>query len=103
MNELTNLGELLSQQTRYSSGGFVYLPMDEVWQLPTECAVLSQSDIDEVPGFALQHGLSYALETASVHDIVSNARAQIKEPTLGQLLEAFLFYYDHDAFITFAE
>jgi len=30
-------------------------------------------------------------------------REQIASVSLAQLLEAFLFYYDHDAFITFGE
>jgi hypothetical protein len=103
MTGLTTLGEVLGNDSRFNSGHFLYLPMDEVWQLETKCAVLAQSDLDGVPDVAQQNGLSYALGIAAVQDIVANAREQIASASLAQLLQAFLFYYDHDAFITFGE
>jgi hypothetical protein len=77
--------------------------MGEVWQVETECAVLPDSDIDGVPAVAQQNGLSYALGIAAVQDVVENAREQNVNVSLAQLLQAFLFYYDHDAFMTFGE
>ena len=44
-----------------------------------------------------------SLSVAQVQDIIANAREQIAEPTPEQLLTAFLFYYDRDAFINFGE
>lgn len=101
INTITTISDVLSVDTPPAPTGFLYLPMDEVWQLQTRCAVLAKSDSDGVPDLAQQHGLSYALEMASVQEIVVNARGQLGEPTVDQLFEAFLFYYDHDAFITF--
>jgi hypothetical protein len=98
---MTTLGEVLGNDSRFNAGHFLYLPMNEVWQLGTKCAVLAESDVDGVPDLAQQNGLSYALGIAAVHDIVANAREQIKNVSLDQLLQAFLFYYDHDAFIAF--
>lgn len=42
-----------------------------------------------------------ALRLADVEDIVANARAQKPAASEAELLEAFLYYYDNDAFITF--
>lgn len=103
MTGLTTLGEILGNDSRFALGHFLYLPMDEVWQLETKCAVLAQSDLDGVPDVAQQNRLSYALGISAVQDIVANAREQNAGVTLAQLLQAFLFYYDHDAFITFGE
>lgn len=82
----------------------LYLPDDEAWGLETRGAVLDEDPYDEndpVPLFALQHGLRRVLSVPQCQDIIANARAQVKLPTLDQLLSAFLFYYDHDAFICF--
>jgi len=100
---LTTLGEVLGNDSRFNPGHFLYLPMDEVWQVETKCAVIPQSDLDGVPDVAQQNGLSYALGIAAVQDVVANAREQNANVNLAQLLQAFLFYYDHDAFITFGE
>jgi hypothetical protein len=103
MTGLTTLGEVLGNDSRFNCGHFLYLPMDDVWELETRCAVLAWSDLDGVPDLAQQSGLSYALGIAAVQDVIANAREQIASVSLAQLLEAFLFYYDHDAFITFGE
>jgi hypothetical protein len=99
----TTLAEVLGKASRFNPGHFLYLPMDEVWHLGTECAVLPQSDIDGVPDIAQQSGLSYALGVAAIQDIVANAAAQVKGVSLDQLFRAFLYYYDHDAFMTIEE
>src|SRR5262249_52899486 len=100
---MTTLGEVLGNDSRFNAGHFLYLPMDEIWQLGTKCAVLTKSDVDGVPEVAQQNGLAYALGIAAVQDIAANAREQVRDVSLDQLLQAFLFYYDHDAFITFGE
>lgn len=46
-----------------------------------------------------EQGLEYALGMDAVQDIVANAREQDPNVDLATLLKAFLFYYDHDAFM----
>lgn len=79
---------------------FLYLPMDEVWSLSTRCAIYPNSDAEFLPG-ADDFGLSYAIGMAAIDDIIANARMQLGKPIAEQLLEAFLYYFDHDAYITF--
>jgi hypothetical protein len=100
---LTTLGEVLGDDRAYNASHFLFLPMDEVWQLKTRCAVLAESGADELPNVAQQNGLAYALGIAAVHDVVANAREQFASASLSQLLQAFLFWYDHDAFVVFDE
>jgi len=102
--ELTTLGKVLGDD-RYQNAVhcFLYLPMEEVWRLETRCMVLDQSDVDGIPEVVKRHGLSFALEIPTVRDIVANAIQQRPNVSLEQLLQAFLFYYDHDAFIAFDE
>jgi len=42
-----------------------------------------------------------ALEGADIESIVYNVNYQIKNPTSEQLLRAFIYYYENDAFICF--
>ena len=100
---LTTLGEVLRNGSNFNPAHFLYLPMDEVWQAETKSAVLLHSDLDGVPEVAQQNGLSYALGIAAVQDIVANAKEQNADVGLAQLIQASLFYYDHDAFINFGE
>lgn len=54
------------------------------------------------PEIAVRNGLGRALQVAQVQDIVDNARQQRPRASDGELVEAFLFYYDRDAFIDFS-
>jgi hypothetical protein len=104
MERLTTLREALEAADASPYDAALFLPPDEVWSLDTPCAVLEVDPHEEgeaPPPFARQHGLSRALSVAQVQDIVGNAHQQVAEPSPEQLLAAFLFYYDRDAFIVF--
>jgi hypothetical protein len=45
--------------------------------------------------------MKYALSLSQVGEIVENARDQRDGLTGEELLRAFLYYFDHDAFIRF--
>lgn len=100
MNSLCRLGEVLENPEKYSAKTHLFLPMDEDWNEHTRCAVLNWYD-DKRPQFAEEHGLEHALDMYAVQGIVLNARQQRSLPSLRMLLDAFLFYYDNDAFIDF--
>jgi hypothetical protein len=99
-NQLTNLSELLTKSEQIDPKRFVYLPMDEPWSLSTKCALLECSDIDGNPEFAEEHGLEYAIGADAIQSVAHNLKAQVPNPTERQLLEAFLFYYDNDAYLS---
>lgn len=71
----------------------------------SECTVLDpddvENDIDEEPKFAAENNMKYALSMQDLQGIVDNAYHQNPNCKENDLLQAFLFYYDHDAFITF--
>jgi hypothetical protein len=52
-----------------------------------------------VPAFAQQHGFRYALTISSLQDVVVNAREQWAGVPMPDLIQAFSYYYDHDAFL----
>jgi hypothetical protein len=101
---LTTLREVLSTAERLPLDTNLYLPFDEVWAAGTRCVVARVDRYAEeptTPELAAQHGLGYALQAVQVQDIVINAREQRPGITVEDLVEAFLFFYDRDAFIDF--
>ena len=104
MREISQLGEVLAEAFRYKAGLAMFLPMDQEWGEHTPAVV---DDIDELedPDRGVvsvgDHEYAYALGMDAVQSIVRNAQMQLSTATRQHLLEAFLFYYDNDAFIEF--
>ncbi|TCW76833.1 hypothetical protein C5O80_35215 [Burkholderia sp. SRS-46] len=81
--------------------GWLYLPPTP-WTLDTEGAfALDTKDEDEpiTPDIAKQPGWRITLASSTIEDIVINAHDQVDDPSLSQLLDAFVFYVENDAFI----
>ncbi len=101
---LTTLGEVLLNPVELSLDADLFLPYGEAWNSTTRCAVIPVDRYaveDEVPNLAVQNSLERALQIAQVQDVVVNARQQCNQITVENLVTAFLFYYDRDAFINF--
>ena len=112
---LRTLGELLRDVDALDWKHATYLPYSDAWigddgyiqwTASTPCAVLdpqeSETDKpDDAPPFAKKHGFNYALGISEVKDIVANARLQRPNVDAEGLVEAFMHYIDHDAFIVF--
>ncbi|MCP4546845.1 MAG: hypothetical protein GY835_10320 [bacterium] len=104
---LTTLREVLLTQDLLPEA-WLYLPESEPWSLESPALVARSVEVppeDELelkagyPAAALQHNLVSALQSATIEDIVSNLQAQVAAPSAEQLLQAFLYYYDNDAFL----
>lgn len=101
---IITLGEVLQNPEQHSWKLALYVEPKEQWDAHTRAAVLDPNeteDPDEEPEFAKQNGLRYALEIGAVKEIVDNAREQRPSATVDELLAAFNYYYDRDAFIDF--
>jgi len=82
----------------------LYMPHGVDWNSDTQCAVLNPDDFDnesdpERPRFAADNGLFYALGIQIVKSIVENATEQKPHATTSDLVDAFVYYYDNDAYI----
>jgi hypothetical protein len=98
------LGYILSHPERLPLSADLFLPSDEVWSAATSCAVLAvdrYAENDTPPAYATDHGLQRSLQVGQIREVVRNARLQRDNATVEELVRAFLFYYDHDAFIDF--
>jgi hypothetical protein len=104
MSDEVTLSDVLSGKEAYK--GWLYLP-PRPWSLETKGIFVykdkdSDPDSDDhIPAVVKNEGWEETLDAAGIEDIVFNAREQIDAPTLNDLLEAFVFYIDNDAFIEF--
>ena len=58
-----------------------------------------EDDEDEVPKAAKEKQLMYTLNIQTMQGIVKNVEQQNHNYTEDDLVEAFLYYYDNDAYI----
>jgi hypothetical protein len=103
MSELVSVRQILQSPDEYS--GWLYLP-DPPWNLDTQ-GVFAEDDKDADPAddprpnIAKINDWQEVLDSASIEDIVTNAKAQIGTATSQQLFDAFVYYFENDAFIAF--
>ena len=88
----------------------LYLPEKDIWSLDSEALVEVSTEVPPeeehlpkagYPNLALSNKLMATLDSSTVMDIVENARAQRQSASPEDILAAFLYYYDNDAFIIF--
>ena len=95
---------LSSPETLHWAHG-LYMPRDSEWDLETPCLVWDvddcEADSDE-PKEAVDRGFKYVLGIQAVQGIVQNARTQLPRASSTDLLNAFIYYFEHDAFIDFS-
>jgi hypothetical protein len=103
VGKLIELRKILNEIEKFEWSDALFLPEDETWSLDTQGTVLDPDDVEddgeEVPEFAREHDLMYALSIQTIQSIIKNASEQKKDCTDADFLEAFLHYYDHDAYI----
>ena len=97
------LSYILNNIMNFKWSDALFLPEDEVWNKDTKGMVLDPDDVeddeDEVPKEAKKKQLMYALNIQTVQAIVKNVEQQNHYFTDDDLVEAFLYYYDNDAYI----
>jgi hypothetical protein len=103
MNPVSSVRKVLSDAESLRWSDALYLRLNEKWNLDSPCIVWDPDDCesgDEVPQTAAAHNMRYALGIQDVQDIVRNARMQKPSCGVDVLFDAFLYYYDNDAFLT---
>ena len=75
------------------------------WQLETKAIICDPDDVesedDEIPKIAKEMGVPLSIGIQDIQQVIDNARQQVGDCSIEQLFEAFLYYYDNDAFIEF--
>ncbi|MBZ5795168.1 hypothetical protein K8353_34110 [Burkholderia contaminans] len=101
LTTVVSLKQILETPGDFS--GWLYLP-PMPWTLDTEGAFAEDAqhaEDDASPSIAPQPGWIVTLNSATIEDIVINAHDQVDEPSVAQLLDAFVFYVENDEFILF--
>ena len=83
---------------------WLFLPSGEPWSLESPCAILDTDDLDEdedLPPLAKELDLRCTLLVSDLKDIRDNATAQLGSITPAQFFDAFLYYYENDAYKDF--
>lgn len=97
------LAFILENIDQFKWSDALFLPEDEVWNKDTEGMVLDpddvESDEDDVPKGAKERNLMYALNIQTIQSIVHNVVMQKSKISIDELVEAYLYYYDNDAYI----
>jgi len=105
MHQFVSLCEILQNINDYQWSDALYLPDEDKWTQNTKGVVLDPDDVDaeedEIPKFALDNNLIYSLDIQTIQGIIDNANQQKKDCTIEDLFDAYLYYYNNDAFIVF--
>lgn len=103
MDKMYELGYVLEHIQDFDWSDALFLPEDEEWDFESRCMVLDPDDVendeDELPQQAAEKNLMYALGIQTIQSIYKNIYEQKKDFLKEDLMEAFLYYYDHDAYI----
>lgn len=109
MSAETCFSEILASPESWPWNHQVYADNTADWTLTTPCLVLKQDaeelddDPDALPRQVIDLGFDHVLGIQDFQMIVSNAILQNSQATPDDLMDAFLHYYDNDAYIDFAE
>lgn len=100
-SELRKLIDVLRQSEALSGDDIIYVQVASPWSAETLCAVIveDEDNRDVLPPFAVENGLEQTLDGFQTQDVVSNAAQQKSELTDSDLINAFRFYFERDAFI----
>ncbi len=105
MIDFIELESILKKVNEFNWSDTLYLPEEDVWDLTTKGLILDPDDVeddgDDVPMIAKENGLIDALSIQTIQSIVKNTYEQKINCTIEELLEAYLYYFDSDAFIDF--
>ena len=100
---IQTLGDVLGHIDAVPWDHPLYFDGTRPWTADAPCMILDPDDVadpeadDPLP--AKQHGLHYALLVTHAQDVVMYAREQRPDATADDLLQAFNYYHQHDAFL----
>jgi len=94
-----------TQKTPPIYRGWLFLP-SQPWTLETigtffDLDKNNKSQHDQTPEDIKSKKLTLTLDSDLIEDVISNARAQRPNVTTNELLAAFTYYCDNDAFLKF--
>lgn len=102
MIKLANLGEVLAEPDSYLPALRLYISFVAPWTPASECMLSDEGDAEHPPMPAMERGMEYVMGIDAVQDAMANAIEQRAGLTNEERFDAFVHYYDNDAFILFS-
>lgn len=103
--QITTIKDALINAPNLLWSDSLFLPDTLTWELETKVVICDPDDVesedDEIPQIAKEMGLPLSIGIQDIQQVMDNARQQVEDCSIEQLFEAFLYYYDNDAFIEF--
>ena len=112
MSTIYKLAYVLCHIDDFKWSDALFLPQNEVWNLQSSCVVLDPDDVlldpddfyisnNEMCTHTAEDKFVYSLDIQTIQLICKNAYDQKPNCTVEDLLNAFLYFYDHDAYLEF--
>jgi len=104
---LISVRDVLSHPEKNPETWFYLPPNLREWNLNTKGIFSLDSfdfppDSDDfLPEQVKKNGWIETLDGASIEDVIDNVNNQLENPSLDQLLQAFIYYFENDAFLVF--
>ncbi len=102
--ELVTIREVLSNAENLKWSDALFLSDAEEWTLDSRGIIWDPDDVEsdeaEVPEIAERNGLYCSMNISTIQEIVENAKQQAGNCSVEILFEAFLYYWDQDAFLS---
>lgn len=104
---LISIKDVLSYPEKNPETWFYLPPNSKEWNLNTKGVFSLDSfdfppDSDEfLPEQVKNNGWIETLDGAGIEDVIDNVNDQLVNPSLDHLLQAFIYYFENDAFLVF--
>ncbi|MBG9452537.1 hypothetical protein ABE61_00095 [Lysinibacillus sphaericus] len=104
---LISISNVLTHPEKNPETWFYLPPNSTEWNLKTKGVFsldsfdFSTDSDDFLPEQVKNNGWIETLDGASIEDVIDNVNNQLENPTLDQLLQAFIYYFENDAFLVF--
>jgi hypothetical protein len=102
MRELQILLNVLKQPDKFNWTHSLFICGKIPYVANSNCAVLNEDELEsstDISGFISENGLKYALGIQQLQDVVKNLKNQEPNPTDAELVKAFNFYLQNDAYL----
>lgn len=103
-NKMNMFKDVLINIEKYSWKDDIFLPKNKSdWNLYSVCLVINIDELydEEILKFTIPNKLIHVMNVSTLQEIICNAYQQNNKCTVNDLFNAFLYYYDNAAFISF--
>lgn len=106
LRETIELKSLLLDVEQFPWNEHVYMSNEGKWSLNSSCYIFNLNELaddEEEPKFAVENNLRCVLSIGDIQDVVINMKQQKENCSEQDLFNAFMYYYENDAFFVYED